>query len=397
MIIAIFAKRICSPTERIENGVVLIEDSLISKVGARSGIEIPPGATIIDRADKILVPGLIDVHMHGAVGHDLMEATPEAIRAVGSHLARHGTTAFLAATVTASLDRTLESVQKLGEIIRGWSAFSRTLPAGQGPVAQPIGIHLEGPFLDVTRRGAHPAAQLQKPSIEALARILEAAEGTVRLLTLAPELEHGLEVVEYARRHGVRVSIGHSNATYEEAEAAIAAGASHTTHLYNAMRPFAHRDPGIIAAVLTDERVNTELICDGIHVQPAAVRLAAKAKGVNRIVLVTDSVSAAGRPDGTYDLGEFKIQVVAGECRTLDGALAGSTLTMDAALRNFARFAALDYEQCLTCATLNPAKILGFEKRKGLIAPGADADFAVVDENYNVIETYIGGQCAPQN
>lgn len=387
---AIFAGTIYTPMEEIENGVILIDGHRISKVGPKHEIKVPAGAMVVDNKDRIIVPGFIDLHIHGAAGHDLMEGTPEAVMAVGTYLARHGTTSYLATTVTASLERTLHAGKSLGEIIR--SSQSSHGASDRIAGAQPLGIHFEGPFLNIKKRGAHPASQIQKPSTDTLARILDAAGNTARVVTLAPELEGALAVLEYARSRGLRVGIGHSNATFEEAERAIAAGATHAVHVYNAMRPFGHRDSGIIGAVLVDDRVSAELICDGVHVEPSAIRLLVKAKGVARVILVSDSLSGAGMPDGNYRLGNFTVHVAGGVCRTVEGNLAGSTITLDAAVRNLANFTGLSYQACLPCVTFNPARILGLEKQKGVIAPGADADLAILDRNHYVTQTYVRGR-----
>ncbi len=389
---AILAGVIYTPTEAIQNGVVLINGHRIAKVGSRDQVRVPASATVIDNHDRIVVPGFIDMHIHGAAGYDLMEASPEAVSAVATYLARHGVTAFLATTVTASLDRTLHAAKGLGEIIKASQSSHGASDKIAG--AQPVGIHFEGPFLNIKKRGAHPASQIQKPSTETLERLLDAAGSTVRVLTLAPELDGALSVLEFARSRGLRVGIGHSNATFEEAERAIAAGATHAVHVYNAMRPFAHRDSGIIGAVLTDDRISAELICDGVHVEPTAIRLLVKSKGVERVILVSDSLSGAGMPDGNYRLGNFSVHVAGGVCRTVEGNLAGSTITLDAALRNLMSFTGLGYQQVLPCATLNPARILGLEEQKGVIVPGADADLAILDRNYFVTQTYVRGRPA---
>lgn len=387
---AILAGTIYTPLEEIKNGVILIDGHRITRVGLQGQIKIPAGSTIIDNQDRIVVPGFIDLHIHGAVGHDLMEATPGSVSAVGAYLARHGTTAYLATTVTASVPRTLNSTRKLGEIIRA----SRTMQEHKSVGAQPVGIHFEGPFLSRSRRGAQPEAHIRKPSKETLGRMIDASGETARVMTLAPELDGAPELLDYARGRGLRVGLGHSDATYEEAERAIDAGATHAIHTYNAMRPFGHRDPGILGAVLTDDRLSAEVIADGVHVDPPAVRLLLKSKGMERVILVSDSVSGAGMPDGHYRLGGMNIRVAGGVCRTDEGNLAGSSLTLDAALRNFASFTLSDVPACLRCATLNPAKILGIEKQKGAIAPGADADLAVLDRNYYVTQTYVRGLAA---
>jgi N-acetylglucosamine-6-phosphate deacetylase len=387
---AIIAGTIYTPAEEIRNGVILVEGHRIAKVGPREQVKIPQGAAVIDYQDRTVVPGFIDIHIHGAVGYDLMEATPEAVAAVGKYLARHGTTSYAATTVAASLDRTLNAAKGLGEIIRASNSSHVVSEKTSG--AQPACIHLEGPFLNVKRRGAHPASQIQKPSTELLAKFLDAGDGTVRILTLAPELEGALTVLEYARSKGLKVGIGHSNATYEEAKSAIEAGATHAVHCFNAMRPFMHRDAGIIGAVLTDDRVSAELICDGIHVEPTAIRLLVRSKGIERLILVSDSLSGAGMPDGNYRLGNFTVHVAGGVCRTVDGNLAGSTIMLDAALRNLSAYTGLSYRQCLPSVTTNPARILGLENQKGVIAPRADADLAVLDQQFYVTQTYVRGR-----
>jgi len=387
---AILAGLIYTPTEQIENGVILIDGHGIAKVGPKEKVKVPASATVIDNQDRIVVPGFIDLHIHGAAGHDLMEATPEAVSAVSAYLAQHGTTAYLATTVTASLERTLHAARGLGEII-GASRSSHGA-SDKIPGAQPLGIHFEGPFLNAKKRGAHPVSQLRKPSVEIAERILDAAGDTARIFTLAPELEGVLAVLEYVRGRGLRIGIGHSNATYEEAARAIAAGATHAVHVYNAMRGFMHRDSGIIGAVLTDDRVTAELICDGVHVEVPAIQLLVRSKGLERIVLVSDSSGGAGMPDGNYRLGNFTVHVAGGVCRTVEGNLAGSTITLDAATRNLASFTGFSYQECLACATLNPARILGMEKQKGVIAAGAEADLAILDQNYHVTQTYVRGR-----
>jgi N-acetylglucosamine-6-phosphate deacetylase len=388
---AILAGTIYTPAEEINNGVILVDGQRISEVGPRHSVKIPAGVTTFDHSEEIVTPGFIDMHTHGAAGHDFMEATPEAVSVIGRFFAQHGTTSYVATTVTASVERIERAATGLGEIIRGASHTDNGSSSADGPTAQPLGIHFEGPFLNVSRRGAHPAADIQKPSVKLWEQFVESAGGAAQVLALAPELDDNQAVLKYSRGKGIRVGIGHSDASYDEAERAIDAGATHGVHIYNAMRPFSHRDPGIIGAVLTDNRVSAELICDGIHVDPAAVRLLVKAKGAARVILITDSLSATGMPDGSYQLGEFTINVVDGICRTKDGNLAGSSITLEQALRNLVKFTGLSFKDCLPCATLNPARLLGVEKQKGVIATGADADFAVLDGNYAVKQAYVRG------
>jgi N-acetylglucosamine-6-phosphate deacetylase len=387
---AILAGSILTPLERFEDGVILIDGHRIVKVGPKAKIKIPSSATVIDNRDRLIVPGFLDMHIHGAAGRDLMEATPDAVSAVANYLARHGTTSFVATTVTASLERTLCATKGLGEIIN--TSHHSHGESDKIVGAQPVAIHFEGPFLNIKRRGAHPASQIQMPSLEIMSRMLDAAAGTAKVVTMAPELDGALPVLESLCARGVRVGIGHSDATYDEAERAIAAGATHATHCFNAMRPFGHRDSGIIGAVLTDDRVRAELICDGVHVEPGAIRLLVKSKTLSRVILVSDSLSGAGMPDGNYPVGNFTIQVASGVCRTAEGNLAGSTVTLDASVRNLAEYLGASYQECLPCATLNPARLLGISDKKGVIAPGADADLAILDNKFYVTQTYVRGR-----
>lgn len=389
--IAILAGSVLTPAEEIKDSVILVDGRRITVVGARASIRIPAGSTVIDHSNRIITPGFVDMHIHGAAGHDFMEATPAALSTIGTFLARHGTTSYVATTVTAGIERTIAAAAGLGEIVRA----ARSPESSHGPVAaQPLGVHFEGPFLNPIRRGAHPAADIQKPDTDILRKILDATGGAALVMALAPELENALPLLALARSRGVRVGIGHSDAVYDEAERAIGAGATHAVHLYNAMRPFSHRDPGIIGSTLTDDRVSAELICDGLHVEPAAVRLLVRAKGLNRVILITDSLSATGMPDGSYQLGQFTVHVVGGVCRTAEGNLAGSSIVLEQALRNLMKFTGFSFKQCLPCATTNPARLLGFENQKGVIASGADADLAVLDENFIVRQAYVRGRPA---
>jgi N-acetylglucosamine-6-phosphate deacetylase len=387
---AILADRIFTPAEDIPNGVILMDGHRILKVGPREKIEIPKSAPIIDNRDRLIVPGFVDMHIHGAGGRDLMEGTVDAVAAVAHFIARHGTTSFLATTVTARLEKTLSAAQGLARII---SASQRSQGVSDMiPGAQPVGIHFEGPFISPKRSGAHPASQVRKPSIEVAERLLEAAGPAAKVMVLAPELPGALDLIKYLRGRGLRVGLGHSDATADEARRAFDAGATHAVHCYNGMRPFTHRDPGIIGAVLTDDRASAELISDGVHVDPVAIQLLVKSKGLERVILISDAVSAAGMPDGKYKLGSSAVRVAGGVCRNEEGNLAGSTVTLDAAVRHLAEFSGASYQSCVTCATLNPARLLGVEKQKGVIAAGADADLAILDKNFYVTQTYVRGR-----
>jgi N-acetylglucosamine-6-phosphate deacetylase len=311
-----------------------------------------------------------------------MEATPEALGAIGSFLAARGTGNYLATTVTAPLDETLRALSGLAKLIA-----QPPIPAQ----ARPLGIHLEGPFLSHLKRGVQPSEYLLAPDIALFDRLFEASEGHIRLMTLAPELPGAVELTAHATARGVRVSLGHSNATAAETRAAIIAGAVSATHTFNAMRPLDHHEPGILGVVLTDDSIFAELICDGIHTAPEMVKLWWKAKGPERGILVTDAMSAAGMPDGEYRLGGFAVQVANGRA-TANGMLAGSVLTLDRALANFVKFTGAPLELALRLVTANPAAMTGLGAQAGSLAVGQPANLVAVDAAGKLVASIIDGQ-----
>jgi len=364
------------------NPAIEIEDGRVLAIGTQNGQETH--ANRLDFPSATLAPAYLDVHIHGAAGHDVMEATPESLAAVSGFLASRGTGSFLATTVTAPLDPTLRSLEGLAKRIAEARSDSWT-------GARPLGIHLEGPFLSHAKRGVHPPEHLLAPDISTFDRMFEAAEGQIRLITLAPELPGAANLASRACALGVRVSVGHSNATAAETRAAIAAGATSATHTYNAMRPLDHREIGILGTVLTTDSLYAELICDGIHVDPALVKLWFQAKGNARAILITDAMSAAGMPDGEYMLGEFKVQVANGKA-TADGVLAGSVLTLDKALSNFVAFTGASLADALPLFTRNPAAMTGVAGDCGQICVGGRADFVALGSDGALLASVIGGQ-----
>ena len=377
------AKRLWDGTRLLDDPVVTIEDGRIGRIGTRGANEIPTGSRVVDFPGATLAPALLDVHIHGGAGHDVMEATPGALSTIGHFLGVHGTGGYLATTVTAPLDATLKALSGLAKFL------SQAPEAGQ---ARPLGIHLEGPFLSHAKRGAHPPAYLLPPDIATFDLLYEAAEGHVRLMTLAPELPGAAELAAHATARGVRISMGHSNATAAETRAAIAAGAVSATHTFNAMRPLDHHEPGILGTVLTTDALFAEMICDGIHVEPELVRLWYRAKGPARAILITDALSAAGMPNGEYQLGGMTVHV-ANRRATLPGdVLAGSVLTLDRALANFMEFTGTKLEQALRLATANPAAMTGLEAQAGAVAVGAAANLIALDAKGRLAGSVIGGQ-----
>jgi N-acetylglucosamine-6-phosphate deacetylase len=371
------------PASEIQDAGILIRDGVIDAIGPREGMILPLGAEELQAAQHTAIPGFVDVHIHGAGGHDVMEGTDEALAGVARTLARHGTTSFLATTVTASPDDICRSVEG---IARYMSVQYETDQAR----AEVLGVHFEGPFISSARRGVHPKEWVQLPSAELLERFLRAASGSARILTIAPELLGAVPCIEAARNAGLVVAMGHTDATYEQARAAIARGVHHAVHVYNAMRPFSHRDSGVIGAVLTTPDVTAELIADGVHVEEAAMRILLQAKGPGCVILVSDGISATGMPDGKYTLGKFEVTVSDGVCRNTEGKLAGSTLTLDRALRNVVGMG-FPLSDAVRMLTSNPAKLLGLEFKKGALRVGADADIVLLDRDLQVTNVWARG------
>ena len=378
--IAIRARRLFTPTEEIADAIVVTEDGRIVAAGRRDGVELRAGTREYDARAWTVAPGFVDIHIHGAGGHDVMEADPDALDRITQTIARYGTTAFVATTVTASPDDTCRSLEALA---RTAAKQSRNQSDCAEPAAELLGIHFEGPFISPVRRGVHPPEWIAPASPELLGRLLAAAGGAARILTLAPELDGALDLVDRARAAGLVVALGHTNATYDEAIAAIQRGARHAVHVFNAMRPFSHRDTGVLGAVLTRPEVTAEVIADGVHVDAAALQILLAAKGTDRVILVSDATAATGMPDGNYRLGTFEVSVSGGVCRDAEGRLAGSTLTLDRAVRRMVALG-VPLAEALRMATLNPARRLGLEARKGVIAPGADADLVFLDDALHV-------------
>jgi len=379
----IHAGRALTPAAEINDAGILIRDDLIEAIGPRSGMVLPAGTQEVRATDKIAVPGFIDLHIHGAGGHDVMEGNSAALNSVTRKVSEYGTTSIVATTVTASTDETLRAAE-------GIAAYIAHQHETEAPRAEVLGIHFEGPFISKQRRGVHPAEWIQLPSAETLSRFLKAAGGNARILTIAPEVLGAAPCIDAAREAGLVVSIGHTDATYEEARAAMARGAHSATHVYNAMRPFTHRDPGVIGAVLTSPEINAELIADGVHVEEAAMKLLLMAKGSAHVTLVSDGLSATGMPDGKYTLGGFEVTVSGGVCRNAEGVLAGSTLTLDRALRNIVALG-ISLPDAVRMLTLNPATLLGIEFKKGSLRAGADADILLLDDGLRVTTVWARG------
>ena len=341
------------------------------------------GNEIIDAKGFFVVPGFIDIHVHGAVGSDTMDATSDAILGMGLFFARHGVTSFLPTTVAASAKDIQAAINNVSTTPRSFEG------------ARHIGIHLEGPYLNYEYRGAQPPIHLRSADPNEYKYWLESKE--VQLITVAPEVEGVSDLIRAGKEAGIEFALGHTSATYEQVLAAVDLGLHQATHTFNGMPGLNHRSPGVLGAVLSDDRIWAQIIVDGIHVHPAIVKLLVRAKGIDRTILITDAIRASGMPDGDYALGDQMVHVKEGVVRTDAGGIAGSTLTMDQALRNVMEFANISLPEALPMATRVPATAIGLENHKGLIAPDFDADIVVLDETYHVRMTMVGGRVVYRN
>src|ERR1700722_7771640 len=408
---AIYASRILTPQEQLADSVILTENGRITAIGHRDEVKIPSGAIDYVAAGMTVVPGFVDVHIHGAGGHDVMEATPAALDCITSTVARYGTTSILATTVTASVDETCRSLQGIAEYIRAQEKRENiepdvepngvpgvepnndqqnAAPAAPDLAAEILGIHLEGPFISKARRGVHPPDAIARPSVEILEKFRAASDGLIRIITIAPEIPGALDLIRYAVSHGIVAAIGHTDANFEQTQAAIQAGARHSVHFYNAMRPFSHRDPGVIGAILTEPDVTAEVIADGIHVAGPAIQVLLGTKGFDTVLLASDATAATGMPDGNFRLGNFEVIVKDGVCRNAEGKLAGSTLTLDRALRYIVGLG-VPLIDAVRMATILPARRISLAGKKGILAVGADADLVVLTPDLRVVGTMTRG------
>lgn len=386
--LALTAKCLITQTETIDSPVVLLDADRVARLGSRDAIEIPASATLRDFSESVIAPGFIDLHIHGGAGHDVMEPSDVALEAVSQHLAKTGVTSFLPTTVTANIDATLRAVEHLGRAIHKQTVSG----------AKPIGIHLEGPFISTAKCGVHPIHEIREPSIELLERFWEASNGTIKVVTLAPELPGAVEFTRACVAKKIVVSLGHSNADAAATRACIDAGASHATHTFNAMRALDHREPGILGVVLSDDRVSADIIVDNVHVAPEMVKVFLRAKG-DKAVLITDAISATGMPEGRYKLGGFEVDVTGDRCMH-NGRLAGSVLTLDRAVRNTVDLFAGEagsaptssFDRAVRLATSNPARVIGSDL--GQISEGGAADLVVMDRSGHLQATVIQGRFA---
>jgi N-acetylglucosamine-6-phosphate deacetylase len=370
---------VVTPDRIIEGGTVVVEGERIAAVLSPGERPLPEVEETIDYSGKFIAPGLINLHLHGAMGHDVIDGTVEGLEAIAAHEARCGVSGFVPTTLSAS-------VSKIGAAIRS------VKEAALRPLrAEILGLNLEGPFLNPQKAGAQNVEFIKAINIEDVRALAAATRGLRTLITVAPEHARNLGWIPALRRQGWVVSIGHSSASYDLALKSFSLGITHATHLFNAMGGFVPREPGVIGAVLDTDNVVAELIADGVHVHPASLRIAIRQKGPDRICLITDSMNATGLADGEYREGGLDVVLRAGQARLKEGgALAGSLLTLNRAVKNIVDWTGLSVSDAVKMASLTPARVLGLEKERGSIEPGKLADIVVFDPEFNLVETLYG-------
>jgi N-acetylglucosamine-6-phosphate deacetylase len=377
---AICADKIYTPFELWDESCVLVSEGKI--VGIKEQKEVDPSEyDIVNFKKSIIVPGFIDIHTHGVVGHDSMETDIKIFNTESKFYAKHGVTSFVPTTMAQSKKDTMLAIKTIREA-------SYLKMAG----AKIIGIHLEGPYFNLEKKGAQPGKYIRDADLDELQDFMKASNNFVVIVSLAPEIEKALEAIRFLSGRGITISLGHTNATYEEANRGIDAGATHATHIFNGMRPYHHREPGVIGAVLLDNRVTCEVIADLIHLHPRTIELTYKLKGPDRMILVSDSMGATGLNDGNYQLGGEKVIVKDSVARLENGSLAGSTLTLDKALRNIVNVVGIPFKDALRMITYNPTREISLERNIGSISIGKMADLVVLDESLKVKATFIEGK-----
>lgn len=370
------ANLIVGESENYDHCALLIENGKIKEITQ----ELRKDIFCYDCADLTILPGLIDLHIHGREGCDVMDGDLASMTKISLSLAKHGVTGFLATTVTSSWDKTIKAFNIIGQ------AANTKLPG-----AAVLGGYSEGLFFTKDHKGAHDDQYFLEPTIDRMDTMIDAAKGALKVIALAPEIENAVQVIKHITQRNVKVMLGHTNATYQETVAAIEAGASGGVHVFNGMRGIHHREPGCSGAVLTKE-CSVEVIADGVHLHPAILELIYKLKAVDEINLISDCINAGGMSDGQYKLGELQVNVENGIARTKEGSLAGSTLTLEKAVRNMSNIKGIYFRDAVHMASFSPAKFLDIDASKGSIKEGKDADFCVLGASGEVVMTIIGGE-----
>lgn len=376
----ILGNKIITPCRIIKNGIIVINDGLIEYVGEEKERGLNSYSNFY--RGEYIVPGFIDIHCHGGNGYDTMDSTQDALEEISKFKAKNGCTGFLATTVTSSMKDTTKALKNV-------NGYKKKFPK-EG--AEILGIHLEGPFINAKQKGAQREDLIIPPSIERVKKFISEAGGIIKIVTYAPELDTDFKFTSFLNSKGIIPSVGHSFADYKIIISALKFGLKSSSHIFNQMKGIHHREPGTVGAILTEENLFAEIIADCVHVHPAIINLLIRAKGVDKIILITDAMRATGLQDGVYDLGGLEVMVKNNEARLESGNLAGSTLTMNNSIKNMVRKIGINIEESVRMASLNPARLLGLDKDRGSLTPGKRADIAVLDDNFQVICTIKKGK-----
>jgi len=374
---------IITPFHLISGKAIIVEKGRIREIVNEEELSTATltGAEVIEGKDKYIVPGYIDIHVHGGGGSDVMDGDYEAINQIAIAHSHFGTTSFLPTTMTMSKDKIIRSLRSICEAVKKGTAG-----------AEILGIHMEGPYINPEKKGAQKEDEIKKISIEEFLEFNQASGNLIRLVTIAPEMPGAIGLIKYLYKRGIIASVGHTNATYVQTQAGIQAGLSHVTHTFNAMRELHHREPGVVGAALTSPELTVEVIADGIHIHPIVLKILTKIKEGEKVVLITDAMRAAGLKEGTYDLGGQEVIVTKGQARLKDGTLAGSVLTMDKAVKNIVNKIGIQLPKAIQMASFNPARSIGIDDKKGSLEPGKDADIVILNKNLETELTIVVGK-----
>jgi len=373
---------IITPFQLLEDRMIIIEKGkIIAITDKKEDLAFLKNVEIIEAQNKFIVPGYIDIHVHGGGGSDVMDGEYEAIKQVANTHSRFGTTAFLPTTMAMTKDKIIKSLKSIHEArLKGTET------------AEILGIHLEGPYINPEKKGAQKEEDIKKVSVEEFLEFSQASGNLIRLVTIAPEMPGAIDFIRWLHQQGIIVSVGHSNATYKQVQEGIQAGLSHVTHTFNAMRELHHREPGVVGAALTSPELTVEVIADGIHIHPIVLKILTQMKENEKLVLITDAMRATGFKEGTYDLGGQEVMVSQGQARLKNGTLAGSVLTMDTAVKNLVNKVGISLLNAVQMASYNPAKCLGIDDRKGSVELYKDADIVILNKNLETELTMVAGK-----
>jgi len=374
---------IITPFHLVNGKAIIVEKGRIKEIVNKEKLSTATltEAEVIEGKDKFIVPGYIDIHVHGGGGSDVMDGDYEAINQIAIAHSHFGTTSFLPTTMTMSKDKIIRSLRSICKAVKKGTAG-----------AEILGIHMEGPYINPEKKGAQKEDDIKKISIEEFLEFNQASGNLIRLVTIAPEMPGAIGLIKYLYKQGIIASVGHTNATYVQTQAGIQAGLSHVTHTFNAMKGLHHREPGVVGAALTSPELTIEVIADGIHIHPIVLKILTKIKEGEKVVLITDAMRAAGLKEGTYDLGGQEVIVTKGQARLKDETLAGSVLTMDKAVKNMVNKVGIQLPKAIQMASYNPAKSIGIDDKKGSLELGKDADIIILNKNLETELTIVAGK-----